>query len=383
MTRATGSEARSKTSARRRLLTAIICLAMMGVACSEDAGSQSSGTRPWSSLPRTLGCVITDQGGDVAPPLAGQIEQVTFRHSAGDRLSLAFDFRGGKVPQDPEAVTNRYGGVSGTPGSLAYSALVRPLIRNRDSILHITSPEPAVDKGWEASLGDAPLPISVTASGRTLIVTVDLSRGAKDGFLDHGRFKADVDVGMMVRGSSPLDTDPDGPYFVKAQRCPWSDVNSSPSSRTQVSTSPTSTSQPQQAIPSAPVPADGLDPPQVASATPIPQYVRTQSGKVRCAVSPSGVACQRQHGEVFTTAPIYDGYPAGQASVLASGAFQWVSGQLPAIQDADPRNDLVLTYGQAKQVGGWTIVPDSGGTTFTNTQTGHGMFVNIDKVLPF
>jgi hypothetical protein len=29
---------------------------------------------------------------------------------------------------------------------------------------------------------------------------------------------------------------------------------------------------------------------------------------------------------------------------------------------------------------GWTIVADSGGTTFTNDGTGHGMFVSTERV---
>jgi hypothetical protein len=50
---------------------------------------------------------------------------------------------------------------------------------------------------------------------------------------------------------------------------------------------------------------------------------------------------------------------------------------------AAPQNDLVLNYGQTYHVLGWTIVPTSDGTRFTNDGTGHGMFVSIENVKPF
>jgi hypothetical protein len=43
----------------------------------------------------------------------------------------------------------------------------------------------------------------------------------------------------------------------------------------------------------------------------------------------------------------------------------------------------VLTYGQTYHILGWTILPISDGTTFTNDATGHGMFVSIQDVHSF
>jgi hypothetical protein len=34
-------------------------------------------------------------------------------------------------------------------------------------------------------------------------------------------------------------------------------------------------------------------------------------------------------------------------------------------------------------VQGWTVLPDSDGTRFTNDATGHGMFVSIENVAAF
>lgn len=114
-----------------------------------------------------------------------------------------------------------------------------------------------------------------------------------------------------------------------------------------------------------------------------PTMVRTSSGKVRCMVSVRGVTCQRHDGGVFPGAPIYGGYPANQASILDSGAFQWISGQLPAIAEDHPNNDTVLTYQNALRIHGWTIEPTPNGTTFTNSQTKHGMFVSAEQVSAF
>jgi len=45
--------------------------------------------------------------------------------------------------------------------------------------------------------------------------------------------------------------------------------------------------------------------------------------------------------------------------------------------------DTVLQYGQTYHINGWTVLPSSDGTTFTNDATGHGMFVSIDNVNSF
>ena len=69
------------------------------------------------------------------------------------------------------------------------------------------------------------------------------------------------------------------------------------------------------------------------------------------------------------------------ALVHASGAFNWMDGNIGG--GGTRQNDLVLNYGQAYHLQGWTIVPSSDGTRFTNDGTGHGMFVSIDNVSSF
>ncbi len=46
-------------------------------------------------------------------------------------------------------------------------------------------------------------------------------------------------------------------------------------------------------------------------------------------------------------------------------------------------NDVVLQYGQTYNVQGWRIVSGPDGTRFTNSSTGHGMFVSIQNVYTF
>jgi hypothetical protein len=47
------------------------------------------------------------------------------------------------------------------------------------------------------------------------------------------------------------------------------------------------------------------------------------------------------------------------------------------------QTDTTLAYGQTYDISGWTVLPSSGGTRFTNDGTGHGMFVSIDNVFSF
>ena len=113
------------------------------------------------------------------------------------------------------------------------------------------------------------------------------------------------------------------------------------------------------------------------------QFVRTESGKVRCTVSPSyspdSVGCE--YGPGFPQAPIdpESGNHKHLAIVNASGALQWVEGNIDGLSPYD----IVLTYGQTYHIRGWTILPSSDGTRFTNDGTGHGMFVSIENVYSF
>lgn len=131
-----------------------------------------------------------------------------------------------------------------------------------------------------------------------------------------------------------------------------------------------------------------------ASAAGASSYVRTESGRVRCIVQPDRVACEASGPDStgFPQAPI--SLPESQcrnpcpggihfdlAEVTASGGFSWNDGNIGG--GGTPQNDLVLNYGQTYRIQGWTILPGSDGTRFTNDGTGHGMFVSVENVSSF
>ncbi len=130
------------------------------------------------------------------------------------------------------------------------------------------------------------------------------------------------------------------------------------------------------------------------------QYVRTQSGRVRCWVTATGamtgtnqptVACEASgptsppwdqwENNGFLQAPL-----AGPelhyacAVVDAAGAFTFLMANIGA---AHPGDDLVLNYGKTYNIQGWTITSNPDGTRFVNDGTGHGMFVSIENTYPF
>jgi hypothetical protein len=110
------------------------------------------------------------------------------------------------------------------------------------------------------------------------------------------------------------------------------------------------------------------------------QYVRTESGKVRCVISAGNAACERGSADGFPDAP--PGQLGGHqniAEVDASGDFRWIEGNIGIGDD----QDVVLVYGQTYRFNGWTIVSTFDGTRLTNDGTGHGMFVAIDGVSSF
>jgi len=124
------------------------------------------------------------------------------------------------------------------------------------------------------------------------------------------------------------------------------------------------------------------------------QYVRTESGRLRCIVGPDKVACEASGpgSTGFPQAPMSlpesqcrNPCPGGVhfdlAEVTTSGAFNWKDGNIGG--GGTPQNDMVLTYGQNYDVQGWTILPSSDGTRFTNDGTGHGMFVSVENVASF
>jgi hypothetical protein len=111
------------------------------------------------------------------------------------------------------------------------------------------------------------------------------------------------------------------------------------------------------------------------------EYVATVSGAVRCVVSSEHVGCERVSAEGFPGAPPSQSGTGNfnVAGVEADGTFSYSEGNI-GIAD---NGDIVLDYGRAVEINGWTIVPSFDGTHFTNDSTGRGMFVSIDGVTPF
>jgi hypothetical protein len=117
----------------------------------------------------------------------------------------------------------------------------------------------------------------------------------------------------------------------------------------------------------------------VASADPIDyQYVRTETGAVRCVISAAHVGCERSSAEGFPGAPKSQSGPGNFniAGLDADGTFNWGEGNIGGV-DAD---EVTLAYGQSYQFKGWTVSPSFEGTRFTNDGSGHGMFVSVGGV---
>ncbi len=108
------------------------------------------------------------------------------------------------------------------------------------------------------------------------------------------------------------------------------------------------------------------------------QYVRTESGQVRCVISAGHVACERASADGFPDAPPDQfGGHWHVAGIDADGKFAWSDGNIGG--GSEPQ-DVVLTYGNTVSFKGWTIVPGPDGTRVTNDGSGHGMFVAINGV---
>jgi hypothetical protein len=121
--------------------------------------------------------------------------------------------------------------------------------------------------------------------------------------------------------------------------------------------------------------------PPAVFAAPEYQYVRTVSGAVRCVISADHIGCERTSIDGFPGAPRSQSGPGNFniAGVDADGTFNFGEGNIGGVDSGE----LVLDYGRAVGVNGWTVVPSFDGTHFTNDASGRGMFVSIDGVTPF
>lgn len=111
------------------------------------------------------------------------------------------------------------------------------------------------------------------------------------------------------------------------------------------------------------------------------EYVRTVSGAVRCVISSEHVGCERVSADGFPGAPPSQSGMGhyNVAGVEADGTFNYSEGNIGTPDEGD----LVLDYGRAVDINGWTVMPSFDGTHFTNDSTGRGMFVSIDGVTPY
>ena len=98
-------------------------------------------------------------------------------------------------------------------------------------------------------------------------------------------------------------------------------------------------------------------------------FVQTKSGKTRCQISEDAVGCEAQ----FTNSPTRDGLQANGVNVTADGNVEWLVGNLGDMPV------VTLDYRTYRALG-WTIAASSDGTRFTNGDTGHGMFVSVERV---
>jgi hypothetical protein len=118
------------------------------------------------------------------------------------------------------------------------------------------------------------------------------------------------------------------------------------------------------------------------------QYVRTTSGVVRCVIQSDQVSCEagsapQQPHTGFLQAPPSGPFHMDLANVTATGNFYFSDGNIGGVGSDWSQTDTTLVYGQTYRMLGWTVLPNSDGTKFTNTATGHGMFVSIQSVDSF
>jgi hypothetical protein len=105
---------------------------------------------------------------------------------------------------------------------------------------------------------------------------------------------------------------------------------------------------------------------------------QTQSGKVLCAVTPDAtlplpdaIVCQGKF--------IQSGQRFAAAVTTGDGSFHWEYGANLAVDNPTTN----MAYGQTYRWGNWSIFHNQSGTRFTNSRTGHGMFVSVENVYAF
>ena len=110
--------------------------------------------------------------------------------------------------------------------------------------------------------------------------------------------------------------------------------------------------------------------------------LETQSGRIWCEVTtiqrntPTGPTFGRD--SAWCQGPFEQNADANQVGTSGDGAIHWQGANMSS---ASAR--LKMQYGQTYNWGNWTVYADATGTRFTNTRTGHGMFVSVKNVYGF
>jgi hypothetical protein len=362
---------------------------------SDKTDSDTTDSDRWSAFPHTMGCTVDTSGGPMPPPPGTvainppeptQVQQVILSHPGGQQLAVSIRFAG--APQTSRFISQfRIGQGDGDP--IMISSPISP------------GPQPEWAAVYQRSVSVNnfdPIDLnveSVNVTASTVDLTIDV--GAQAALLGDGPFKPDVWVYTTPNTNTPTQL---GYYN---QFCAWG-ATTPPIPRQLPNAQPAPT-----APTAIPVPPTG-QPPR-SNAPYAGQYVRTESGRVRCdvgtndanggdpvvvceATSPDANPPADQIGfpQAPTDPPSNCPPPPGTylrcvgpihwdlAVIHPAGAFNWAEGNIGA---SHPQDDLILAYGQTYHISGWTILPSSDGTRFTNDTTGHGMFVSIENVYSF
>ena len=335
-----------------RYMVALIAGALLlAFAATKVFGSSSS---TWSGFPYEMGC-------RVLPPFAPSdqyivtarvpakllIETVRVDHAGDNTLELSLDFVDGPPPT-PQT-TSRNGVTENTAGSIVYTVLVTPPGENPDVALALNSPSQG--RSWLADVSELDRPEQKTLRdfytvGNTVKFFLDLD--GQDMLLGDGPFRPTLVIDGFGQSQSRQSF-----IMFDTQECGLGQAKGEQTANAPVRES---------------APIRGSDDAGASDG----RYVRTQSGRTRCWVSPGKVACEARSG--------FQQKPNADAVVTQQGSFDWVYGAEIGVGDY---NDLVLNYGGAYDLHGWKVQPSREGTRFTNSQTGRGMFVSVENVYTF
>jgi hypothetical protein len=99
-----------------------------------------------------------------------------------------------------------------------------------------------------------------------------------------------------------------------------------------------------------------------------------------------GVGGPNQGGGVYRISALSAAIALANGVAPAASAdpndFQYVRTQSGVVRCVIT-DEVTLVYGETYHIKGWTVLPAFDGTRFTNDASGHGVFVSIGRVSPF